>query len=186
MKHSIKTTSIQELVKYNKYLLITCVILAISTLMSFIAVISKEERWVLVPALEPERKMSISSQGYHQTYLSEWATFVMRNLFTTSPMEVERQVADLRVVSSATTELEQFFKEHIRYVEGSQISSVFFPKKIEILDQGIRVTGTFRYWFGEDQKDVALEKSYLLQYKIASRNLLLLTNVTEEKEPQSR
>ncbi|WP_325100680.1 MULTISPECIES: TraE/TraK family type IV conjugative transfer system protein [spotted fever group] len=164
----------------------TCVILAISTLISLIAVISKEERWVLVPALEPDRKMSISSQGYHQTYLSEWAIFVMRNLFTTSPMEVERQVADLRVVSSAMTELEQFFKEHIKYVQGSQISSVFFPKKIEIVDQGIRVTGTFRYWFGEDQKDVALEKSYLLQYKLGRRNLLLLTNVSEEKEPQSR
>lgn len=90
------------------------------------------------------------------------------------------------MVSSATTELEQFFKEHIRYVEGSQISSVFFPKKIEILEQGIRVTGTFRYWFGEDQKDVALEKSYLLQYKLGRRALLLLTNVTEEKEAESR
>lgn len=85
MKHSIKAASIQELVKYNKYLLITCVILAISTFISLIAVISKEERWVLVPALETERKMSISSQGYHETYLSEWATFVMKNLFTTSP-----------------------------------------------------------------------------------------------------
>lgn len=182
MKHSIKAASIQELVKYNKYLLIICLILSISTLISVIALISKEERWVLVPALETERKMSISSQGYHETYLSEWATFVMKNLFTTSPMEVERQVADLRVVSSATTSLDQFFKDHVRYVQGSQISSVFFPKKIEILDQTIRVTGTFRYWFGEDQKDVALEKSYLLSYKLGRRALLLLTNVTEEKE----
>lgn len=186
MKHSIKTTSIQELVRYNKYLLITCVILSMSTLISLISVISKEERWVLVPALEPDRKLSISSQGYHETYLSEWAIFVMKNLFTTSPMEVERQVADLKVVSSATTELEQFFKDHIRYVQGSQISSVFFPKKIEVVERGVRVSGTFRYWFGEDQKDVALEKSYLLSYKQGRRDLLLLTNVTEEKEMQAR
>ncbi|KJV55643.1 putative conjugative transfer protein [Orientia chuto str. Dubai] len=34
--------------------------------------ITKEEKWLLIPAIEPNRKMVVSSNSYHETYLKEW------------------------------------------------------------------------------------------------------------------
>ncbi|KJV52559.1 conjugative transfer domain protein [Orientia tsutsugamushi str. Gilliam] len=38
------------------------------------AAITKEEKWLLIPAIEPDRKMTVSSKNYHETYLKELAT----------------------------------------------------------------------------------------------------------------
>ncbi|EER22304.1 conjugative transfer protein TraE [Rickettsia endosymbiont of Ixodes scapularis] len=160
------------------------VLLAITSLLATIKAVNKEEKWLLIPAIAPDRRMIVSSKNYHETYLKEWAIFVMKELFTTSPEEVERQIADMQVVSSATPELERFFKEHLQFVKGSNVSAVFFPKKTEIVDAGVLIQGTFRYWFGEN-KHVAVEKSYLLTYKRGANHLLLLTGIKEQVEDKN-
>lgn len=179
MHHLFKQLSVQELVRYNKYLLLITVLLAVTSLLATIKAVSKEEKWLLIPAIEPDRRMIISSQNYHETYLKEWAIFVMKGLFTTSPEEVERQIADMRVISSTTSELEKFFVEHLQFVKGSNVSAVFFPKKTEVVSTGVMIQGTLRYWFG-DNRHVAVDKSYLLTYKRAANHLLLLTGITEQ------
>ncbi|HJD59280.1 MAG TPA: type IV conjugative transfer system protein TraE [Rickettsia endosymbiont of Omalisus fontisbellaquei] len=181
MEHLFKQSSLQEIVRYNKYLLITSALLALALLISTISLVTKEEKWVLVPALEPDRRMIISSKTYNETYLREWAIFVMKELFTTSPEEVEKQVADMKVISRNSPSLEKFFEEHLKFVKGSNVSSVFFPKKVKIIKEGVIVEGTFRYWFGAS-KDFASEKSYILEFKRGKNGLLLLTNVEEQKQ----
>ncbi|SPM45101.1 conjugal transfer protein TraE [Orientia tsutsugamushi] len=90
MNHLFKQNAIQELVKYNKCLLSVTTLLAAANIIAIMATITKEEKLLLIPAIEPDRKMTISSKHYHETYLKEWAIFVMKGLFTTSPNEVER------------------------------------------------------------------------------------------------
>ncbi|KJV74858.1 conjugal transfer protein TraE [Orientia tsutsugamushi] len=63
--------------------------LAAANIIAIIATITKEEKWLLIPAMEPDRKMTVSSKNYHETYLKEVAIFVMKGLFTTSPNKVE-------------------------------------------------------------------------------------------------
>ena len=179
MNHLFKQSSIQELVKYNKGLLLISILLAATGLLGMVKVITKEEKWLLIPAIEPDRRMIVSSKNYHETYLKEWAIFVMKELFTTSPEEVERQIADMKVVSSNTEQLEKFFQEHLQFVKGSNVSSMFFPKQAKIVKDGVLISGTFRYWFGEN-KHIATDKTYLVSYKRGSNHLLLLTGVKEE------
>jgi conjugal transfer pilus assembly protein TraE len=181
MEHLFKQNSLQELVKYNKYLLVISSVLAVALLIAVISLTTKEEKWVLVPATDTDRRMTISSKTYNETYLKEWATFVMKELFTTSPEEVEKQVADMKVISRDSPLLEKFFEEHLKFVKGSNVSSVFFPKKVRLDTRGVIVEGTFRYWFGTS-KDFASEKSYLLGFKRGRNGLLLLTNVEEQKQ----
>lgn len=181
MNHLFKQSSVQELVKYNKCLLVVTTLLAMISLLATIKAVTKEEKWLLIPAIAPDRRMIVSSKNYHETYLKEWAIFVMKELFTTSPEEVERQVADMQVVSSATPELDRFFKEHLQFVKGSNVSAVFFPKKTEVIDGKVLIQGTFRYWFGEN-KHVAVEKCYCLTYKRGANHLLLLTRIEEQIE----
>ncbi|KJW06232.1 putative conjugative transfer protein [Orientia tsutsugamushi str. UT144] len=56
-------------------------------------------------------------------------------LFTTSPNEVERQIADMKVASSNTESLNKFFHDHLQFVKGSNVSSVFFSKKVEVINK---------------------------------------------------
>lgn len=51
MNHWFKQQSIQELVRYNKYLLISTAIISVLALLLGIALINKEERWLLIPAI---------------------------------------------------------------------------------------------------------------------------------------
>ncbi|KJW04489.1 traE family protein [Orientia tsutsugamushi str. Sido] len=103
--------------------------LAAANIIAIMAAITKEEKWLLIPAMEPDRKMTVSSKSYHETYLKEWAIYVMKLLFTTCPNEVERQIADMKVVSSNTESLNKFFHDHLQFVKGSNVSSVFFSKE---------------------------------------------------------
>ncbi|KJV62245.1 putative conjugative transfer protein TraE [Rickettsia amblyommatis str. Darkwater] len=57
MDHLLKQSSIQELVKYNKRLLLIALLLSFSCVLSTIKVFSKEERWLSIPAIEPDRRM---------------------------------------------------------------------------------------------------------------------------------
>ncbi|KJV57275.1 putative conjugative transfer protein [Orientia chuto str. Dubai] len=116
--------------------------------------------------------MVVSSNSYHEAYLKEWGC----NEGIISPGEVERQIADMKVVSSDTEVLNKFFQNHVQFVKGSNVSSVFFPKKIEV--EIVLVSGTFRYWFS-DNKHIVVNKTYLLTYKRSY--LLLLTGVKENE-----
>ncbi|SPR15371.1 conjugal transfer protein TraE [Orientia tsutsugamushi] len=97
MNHLFKQNAIQELVKYNKFLLSVTILLAAANIIAIMAAITKEEKWLLIPAMEPDRKMTVSSKNYHETYLKKWAIFMMKGLLTTSPNEVERQIADMKL-----------------------------------------------------------------------------------------
>ncbi|WP_081257802.1 TraE/TraK family type IV conjugative transfer system protein, partial [Orientia tsutsugamushi] len=92
--------------------------------------------------------------------------------------EVERQIADMKVASSNTESLNKFFHDHLQFVKGSNVSSVFFPKKVEVINDGVLISGTLRYWFS-DSKHIAVDKTYLLTYKRTPNYLLLLTGVKE-------
>ncbi len=82
-------------------------LLTVTNLLRIIKTVTKEEKWLLIPAIEPDRRMMVLSKTYHETYLKEWAIFVMKELFTTLPEEVERQIADMKVVSSNTEQLDR-------------------------------------------------------------------------------
>ncbi|SPR13584.1 conjugative transfer protein [Orientia tsutsugamushi] len=101
----------------------------------------------------------------------------MKVLFTTSPNEVERQIADMKVVFSNTESLNKFFQNHLQFVKGSNVSSVFFSKKVEVINEW-SISGTLRYWFS-DSKHIAVDKTYILTYKRTPNYLLLLTGVKE-------
>ncbi|WP_341756986.1 MULTISPECIES: TraE/TraK family type IV conjugative transfer system protein [unclassified Candidatus Tisiphia] len=180
MNHLFKQQSIQSLVKYNQHLLIITLTLSVTTLISVVSLINREEKWLLIPAIESDRRMSVSSSIYHETYLKEWAEFVMRELFYTSPERVESQIANIKIISSSNLQLDKFFKEHLQFVKGSNVSSTFFLKTPKVVDSGVLITGTFHYWFGGSDKQVAEEKTYLLGYKRGVRGVLLLTSVEEQ------
>jgi conjugal transfer pilus assembly protein TraE len=181
MKHFFKQESLQEIVNYNQRLLMVCILLGATSLLLAIKSFSSKEKWVLIPATTPDKKLLVSSRGYSEVYLQEWSMYVMQTLMTTSSDTVDRQVDELAVLSGSGVDLAKFFSKHREFVKGSNIQSVFFPKKVEVFDGSVLVSGLFRYWLGTSDKPVSQERTYRLTYKRGSRDILLLKDVVEVK-----
>lgn len=179
MKQLFKQESMKEIVRYNQRLLIICVLLAVTSLLLAFKTFTSSETWVLVPAVSPDKRMTVSSKGYSKIYLQEWATYIMQTLMTTSSHTIDAQVSELKVISGNSHDIARFLSKHIEFVKGSNIQSVFFPKKVEFQKNAVLVSGLFKYWLGSSEKPISQEKTYRLTYKRGPKNILLLNNVTE-------
>jgi conjugal transfer pilus assembly protein TraE len=179
MNHKWKITSLQEVVKYNKYLLITVVVLSVLSLLLSLALFNKEEKWVMIPTNNIDNKMEVSNTRLYPSYLRPWAKSIAREMFTTSPDEIVEQHAQIRLISSSNNELTKFFAKQLAFIKGSNASSVFYAKGTKMADGGVIVNGTLHYWFAGSDKKIALEKSYLISYKEAAKGLILLKNIIE-------
>ena len=180
MNHRWKLASLQEVVKYNRWLLVSVVVLSILSLILTVSLLNKEEKWVIFPSDNIENKIEVSNTKLYPSYLKAWAKSIARAVFTTSPDEVLDQHMDIRKISSSNKELKEFFAKQLAFVQGSNASSVFYVKETKLVTSGVLVTGTLHYWFAGSNEKVALEKSYLLSYKEAAKGLVLLTNIEEK------
>ena len=180
MNHHWKTSSLHEVVKYNKYLLTAVVILSALSLILSIALLSQEEKWVIFPSDNIDNQMEISNTKLYPSYLKPWAKSIARGIFTTSPDEVVEQHAEIRKISSSNNELTKFFTKQLAFIQGNNASSVFYTKEAKLITGGVVVTGTLHYWFAGSSEKIALEKSYLISYREAARGLILLKNIEEQ------
>jgi len=182
VRQIFKAEGLKEITKTNKILLGGISALSVSCLLLSCAVFFKEERWSLVPTHSPGTRIEVSSRGFSEHYLREWADWVMQTLMTVSVDTVDRQLGELRAVSSQSRGLLAFLKAQEDFVRGSRVESVFFPKKFEVESGGVVVRGSFRYWLGTSEKPVNQDKSYRLLYKRGPGGLLLLDQVKEVKK----
>lgn len=181
MDHMFKQQSLQTVLRYNVYLLILCVCLSIATVFLSVCVFSREERWVLIPAREPDSRLPVLANRFTPTYLEEWALYVVRTLMTTNPDMVETQMNELIAVSKKSTILYTFFKEHAEFIKGSKIQSCFFPKNVTVTTKGsrkgIKVQGSFRYWIGSKKESVVMDKTFFLTYALGLHGVILLKTI---------
>lgn len=194
MNHLFKQQSIQELVQYNRWLLAFSGLLTLAVFILSVLLFNKDEHWILIPATTPDQRLELSSKGFGETYLKTWASYVMQTLMTASYDTIDSQIEEIKVISSNSEVLTGFFEKHRSFVKGSNIQSVFFPKKITVLQNltdpsqltdMVEVSGLFRYWLGTSDQVVSLEKTYRLTYKRGPKDVLLLKNVEESvNEPK--
>ncbi|RYE05543.1 MAG: conjugal transfer protein [Rickettsiaceae bacterium] len=184
MKHLLKQQSLEQVVRYNRGLLIIATLLAVVLLLVVSLLIQKEEKWILIPALDIERKLELTSKNFSESYLREWARSVIKEVFTSSPEEIDNQIANIRNYSSKNKDLDQFFSQQVSFIKGSNVSCVFYFKDAELVPgaTSMKVNGTFHYWFANSKEKVSKERSYLLSYKRTPQGLILLTNIEEIRD----
>ena len=181
MIHSFKTDSLKIVIKQNKLLMMSVCVLSIACAVLSVSLFNKQERIILIPATDAEKRMTVYSDSYGQTYLREWAFHVMRSLMNTSHEFIDTQIAEIRTISCTNEDLTEFFKKYTEFIKGSKISSVFFPKTVVFENNKVIVSGTFRYWIGDSMNTISQEKSYALEYKRYTSGLLLLKKLEEVK-----
>ncbi len=180
MNHKWKNAALQDLIKYNRYLLLILVILSFLCLILGIGLLNKEDKWIVFPSNNINNKMEISSTKLYASYLKPWAIDIAKEVFTTSPDEVEEQHARIMTISSSNKKLDSFFAKQLAFVKGNNASSVFYPKEIKLAESGVIVNGTLHYWFAGSNKKISLAKSYLISYKTATKGSILLKNIEEK------
>ena len=180
MNHQWKMSSLQDLVKYNRYLLIILLFLSALCLTLSIALLSKEDKWVIFPSNNIHNSMEVSTTKLYASYLKPWALDIAREIFTTSPDEVIDQHARIMTISSSNKKLKNFSAKQLEFVKGSSDSSVFYPKEVKIVENGVLVSGTLHYWFAGSDEKISLKKTYLITYKQTSKGLVLLRNIEEQ------
>ena len=183
MKQLFKQQALKDLMQYNRWLLIITAVLAVTSALLTLKVVNQQERWVMIPMNDTSKRMVVSSKGYSEIYLREWAFDVMQTLMTTSHDTIEAQVESVKLIARDSTALNQFFKQHISFVKGSNIHSVFFPKKVTFPVSEVCVSGLFRYWLGSSAESISQEKTYCLTYVRGPKEVLLLKDVKEQIEP---
>jgi conjugal transfer pilus assembly protein TraE len=179
MNNLFKQQALKDVVKYNNRLLVCCILTSFVALILSIKVLTAEEKLVLIPTHDVDKRIVISSKGYTKLYLQEWAYHVMQTLMTASSDTVDRQVEELKLISANSQELHATFKKHIDFMKGSNVQSVFFPKGAEFEETAVVVSGMFRYWLGSSEKCISQEKSYRLRYKRGPNEIILLKSVEE-------
>jgi conjugal transfer pilus assembly protein TraE len=179
MNHIFKQQSLAEIAKYHKGLFFTCIALSVANILLVLKLYCAEERWVLIPTANTEKRLEVSTRGYGESFIKEWAMEVITILMTTDSENVERGIAKIRDVSSVNNALDEFFKTHSSFVKGSKISSVFFPKEVLFDDenQAAIVIGAFKYWFAESETPVSQDRAYRLSYKRGINGVLLLKEI---------
>lgn len=180
MNYQWKNQSLQEVIKYNKHLLVSVVALSILSLVLSFALVNKEDKWVLIPTNDISNRIEISNTKLYPSYLKSWAKNVARDVFTTSPEEVIEQHTQIRKISSSNKQLSNFFNKQLDFVQGNNASSVFFVKEAKLGNNAVLVNGTLHYWFAGSNQKITLEKHYLVSYRQAERGLILLTNIEEQ------
>ncbi len=184
MNHQWKKASLSEVVRYNKILLVSVAALSITCLVLAFASFAREDRWVIIPANDIDKRMQVSNKGLYPSYLKEWAKYIAKEVFTTSPSEVENQHSEIRKISSSTKELKNFFDKQLGFVKSNGASSVFYVKAAKPINGAVLVQGTLHYWFAESNQKVAAEKVYKISYKETERGLILLSNIEEYEKPK--
>jgi hypothetical protein len=180
MNHKWKLQGLSDVIKYNKYLLVALLCSSVVTLCLSYALIGKEERFVVIPMNDTSQRIEVSNTRLYPSYLKPWASYIAKEIFTTSPESVIEQHAQIRKVSDSNKKLEKFFAKQLKFVQGSDASSVFYVKNMKMVSGGVVVRGTLHYWFGGNASEkLALEKSYLISYREEARGLILLENIEE-------
>lgn len=186
MKETWKRASMQELIRYNYYLVVALVCMSIVSVMLCVKSFFAEQRYLLIPTSNIEKRMEVSDRKLYPSYLGEWAKDISTMMFTTTPDTVVRQMADVRKVSVSNMVLEGFLEQQQQFVQGSGVSCVFYPKATQAVEGGVIVEGTFHYWFGGKSEKVSMEKKYLLSYEDSGRGLVLLSGVEEIKRDKRK
>lgn len=183
MDTSIYVNKLMRLLKQQRILLPTLMILSVTQLLSVIFLFCKKERVILVPPLVSQ-VMWVDGYQVSQTYLQQMGLFMGQLLLSNSAESVKLQMDTiLRFVHPAAyTTVRQYLigeEEHLKKQQGSYHFNI---SAIEVHPQKHSVTliGDRQSYVGGKRIDQARE-SYILTFKMNHGRYLLTSCQKEEK-----
>ena len=170
--------NLKELKLQRNYSLCLNIFLSFVVILSLTIVIKKSNvvSTIVIPAGLNE-KIEISQNGVSDSYLIQWSEFLTSLKLNVTPSNINRKQSVLLsyVDSAIYNEFKAHLSDEIDKVQKDEISTVFFPTDIKVVNKEkmtTMVTGVLRVYIGNEINSES-QISYQLQYKLNNNNLLL-------------
>jgi len=144
--------------------------------------VTREERFILIPMYDINHRAEVTNYGFSEKYLVDWADSIIHMLFTANPESVDKRVKDVMVLATGSFKsLEKDLNSWSDKIKKDNLSTVFYPHSFNVFSKKseVLVKGKLLSYFGTDRQPVVEEKQYLLTYEQAGRGIILLKRLEE-------
>lgn len=181
MKLAFRTKTLEGLQVQKHIFAVVILMLTLSNIFLVVSLVNKTDRWILIPQYNTSHRVVVTSDGYSDDYLIDWADSSLRNLLTVNPNTVNRQNRLFSEFSNDTRAVNVFLKAHKTFIQDNDASSAFYPKTFDVdsKNKKISVTGDFQYRFGNKKDLIEMTKKFEVQYHMGPQGLLLVQGVKE-------
>jgi conjugal transfer pilus assembly protein TraE len=164
----------------NFFLMMSCLLLITSTLISFKAFVT-DVRTILVPGIS--ETLEISNKNVSESYLRRASHMFLSLLLDLSPSDIEfKRDSILKLTASGSyNDISSYFNEQVEKMQKFKVSTYFTPKEMQIDAKNLKVIakGIFTSRFGtngQEEKDI----SFFMEFSYENGFLLIKRFKAEE------
>ena len=188
MKLSHLQMSVREALRHRNFAYMVSGLLLMSNLGLVFKVWKQEEHWILIPQIETDHRLPLSSTHYSEAYVLEWADSLVRNFLTVNPQTVDRRLYELLLLAEQSSALQERFKKEAKALKQDNVSTVFYPKEHNLNHEThqVWVKGEHQTYFGRDKAPISREKTFVVTWKRGPRGVILLKDFYEENPDEPK
>ena len=188
MKLSHLQLSVREALRHRNFAYMVSGVLLLGNLGLTLKIWKQEEHWILIPQIETDHRLPLSSSQYSEAYVLEWADSLVRNFLTVNPQTVDRRLYELLLLAEQSSALQEYVKKEVKALKQDNVSTVFYPKEhsLNAQTQKVWVKGEHQTYFGRDKAPISREKTYVVTWKRGPRGVILLKDFYEETKDETQ
>lgn len=185
MKFSLKNQETQVLLKQRVVLVGVSLCLLVANVLLVILLVTRQERWILIPQFDTDRRMSLTESTFSDSYLTEWAVSICEDLLTANPHTVTlKKERFLQVAARPQGKIQENLSKMVDAIQRDGAHTAFYPKttRLNRSENSISVSGTFFLYLGRDHRPVVSHRTFTLRWRRGPHGVLLIEDMMEEKE----
>lgn len=185
MRFSLKTQETQVLLKQRTVLVGVGLCLLVANLLLVLLLVTRQERWILIPQFDTDRRMSLTESTFSESYLREWAVSICEDLLTANPHTVAlKKERFLQLAARPQGKIQESLAKMGEVIQREGAHTAFYPKStlLNRAQNTLSVSGTFFVYLGRDHRPVVSTRTFTLQWRRGPHGVLLVEDMREERE----
>lgn len=189
MKLSFKQEAAIELLKQRNFAYLMVLFLMGTTGVLLAKLWSAQERIIVIPSLsDANKRYLIEGEHVPDSYLVDWASNLLSDLFTANPQNVDRKTKTFLSWAISSSTIGEDLKKTADLLKKEQISTAFFPEtfSLERKTRKIHVTGRFLSFFGKSHGPTFSEKTFVMGWRIMPSGAIVIETLEEERKDDDK
>lgn len=182
MKLSFKDQRTETLLYHRRLLGGVSGCLVLANLLLGMILITRSERWILIPQFDSDRRMALTAGTFSEAYLREWAMSLCEDLLTANPHTVAvKKDRFLQIAAQPQGAIQKTLSEMVQVIQRDGASTAFYPKttQVTVATTTVLVRGTFFVYLGRDHRPVVRERTFRVTGRRGPHGVLLVKSLAE-------
>lgn len=178
MNFEFSQTSLKSVTQQRNIAYLCCTGLTLAVIILSIAVLRKEEKWILMPQFNDEHHLEVTRSKFSEQYLVDWADGIVNTIKCVNPDSIDWKVHQILKISISHGVLQKQLETEAKKIKTDRVSTAFYPSSYQVeQDKGyVIVKGKHSVWFGTDKAPILSDKIYKLSWKQVKNGAILLEN----------